>query len=298
MGGHHHHHHHNSGTNLRTAFFLNLGFTILEIFGGILTNSVAILSDAVHDLGDSLSLGMAWFLDKKSKQSADSKYSFGYARFSLLGALINCIVLLVGSIFIINEAIARLYAPEPSDAKGMILFALLGISVNGYAAYKMSSGKTLNEKVVSWHLIEDVLGWVAVLIVSIILLFTNAPYLDPALSILITLFILFGVFKNLRETLYVFLQGIPKDINVPEIENQLLSIDGVDSLHHTHVWSLEGEHHVFTTHARLTNIDTFGQIIEIKAKMKEVIKDYHFQHYTIETELDNETCSLCLEHNH
>ncbi|NNE27236.1 MAG: cation transporter, partial [Saprospiraceae bacterium] len=123
----------------------------------------------------------------------------------------------------------------------------------------------------------------------------DAPYLDPALSILITLFILLGVVKNLRETLFVFLQGIPKDIDVNEIERQLVAIEGVHSLHHTHVWSLEGEHHVFTTHAKLVNIDSFKQIIDIKTEMKRLIQAYHFQHFTIETELDNETCSLCIE---
>jgi cobalt-zinc-cadmium efflux system protein len=292
MEGHHHHHHHESGKNLKIAFFLNLGFTILEIIGGFYVNSVAIISDAVHDLGDSLSLGTAWYLDSKSKQSSDKYFSFGYARFSLLGALINSTIMIIGSIIVINEAVKRLYFPETSDAKGMMLFALFGIIINGYAAWKMSGGKTLNEKVVSWHLMEDVLGWVAVFIVAVVLNFKDIPYLDPALSILITLYILWGVVSRLKETFYIFLQGIPADIDLPKIEREILGIDKIKSLHHTHVWSLEGEHHVFTTHIKLEEIETFEQIIEIKQKVKSILLQYHFKHLTIETELEKETCSL------
>lgn len=255
-------------------------------------NSVAILSDAVHDLGDSLSLGTAWYLDRKSRQGADKKFSFGYARFSLLGALINSLVLIGGSVYIIFQAVERILTPEPSNARGMLLIAIIGIAVNGYAAWRMSGGKSLNEKVISWHLLEDVLGWVAVLIVSIILQFRDIHYLDPALSLLITAYILWGVFKRLKDTLFVFLQGIPKDIDLSEIERRLQQVEHVQSLHHTHVWSLEGEHHVFTTHLKLENIRNFHQITETKTKVKEILKEYPLKHYTIETELDNETCDL------
>ncbi len=149
MGDHHNHNHNTSGKNLKVAFFLNISFTILEIIGGYYVNSIAILSDAVHDLGDSLSLGTTWYLDSKSKQVSDKTFSFGYSRFSLLGALINSLVLIVGSVFVLYQAIERLLEPQHSDADGMIVFAIIGVLVNGYAAWKMSGGKSLNEKVVS-----------------------------------------------------------------------------------------------------------------------------------------------------
>ena len=289
---HDHHHQHPSGKNLKFAFFLNLGFTIFEIFGGFYVNSVAIISDAVHDLGDSLSLGTAWYLQRKSKKGRNSKFSFGYNRFSLLGALINSIVLVAGSIYVIYQAIQRIIAPEPSDAAGMVVFAVVGVLVNGFAAYKLSSGKSMNEKVISWHLMEDVLGWAAVLIVAIIMLFWPSPYLDPALSLLITAFILWNVLQRLKETLFIFLQGVPEDINMEEIENRILAIENVASLHHVHVWSLEGEHHVFTAHVKLKNINYFLQLLEVKERVKGILKDYPFNHYTIETELDEESCGL------
>lgn len=290
--GHHHHHEHASGKNLKIAFFLNLGFTILEVFGGLYVNSVAILSDALHDLGDSFSLGMAWYLDKKSKQGASERFSFGYTRFSLLGALINSLMLIAGAVFVISMAVSNILDPEIPNAEGMIGFALVGIAVNGYAAWRLHGGKSLNERVVSWHLVEDVLGWVAVLIVAVVLLFKEVPYLDPALSLLITAYVLWNVIKRLKETLFIFLQGVPEDISVEKIKQQLLDIPNVQSLHHTHVWSLEGEHHVFSTHLKLENIRKFSQILEVKGRAKEILRQYPFKHYTIETELDEEKCEL------
>ena len=287
----HHHSHDHSGKNLKVAFWLNLGFTILEIIGGWYTNSIAIMSDAVHDLGDSLSLGTSWYLHEKSKQHADKQFSFGYRRFSLLGALINSLVLITGSIYVIHEAIERIITPEKSDAEGMIYFAIAGVLVNGYAAWKLSSGKTLNERVISWHLLEDVLGWFAVLVVAIVLHFKEIHYLDPALSLLITAYILWNVMKRLKETLFLFLQGQPKDINREQIEQEILNVPNVKSLHNTHIWSLDGEHHVFTTHVKLESLDGFSNLLKIKKEIKQIMSKYPFEHFTIETEIDQEQCT-------
>ncbi|MDP2040250.1 MAG: cation diffusion facilitator family transporter [Algoriphagus sp.] len=293
-----HHHSHDSGKNLRLAFFLNLSFTLIELVGGWYVNSVAIISDAVHDLGDSISLGTSWYLDKLSKKKATESYSFGYRRFSLLGALINAIVLILGSVFVIREAILRLQSPEMSDAKGMFYFALLGVAVNGYAAWKLSKGKTLNERVITWHLIEDVLGWIAVLIASIILLFYPNPYLDPALSLLIAAFILWNVIKRLRETVFLFLQGQPLDVDKSAIEKEIRAIVHVDSTHHTHIWSLDGEHHVFTSHVKLKPLQSMEDILHVKNELKRIMKKYPFEHYTIETEFEGEDCFLLREEKH
>ena len=292
MGHQHDHDHHHSSGNLKLAFFLNAAFTVFELIGGFYVNSVAIISDAVHDLGDTLSLGTSWYLQNKSKQGRNNKFSFGYKRFSLLGALINSVILIAGSIYVIIEAVGRILEPEHSDAAGMFLFAIIGVAVNGYAALKLSKGKSMNEKVVSWHLMEDVLGWVAILIVSIVLYFKDIHYLDPALSLLITLFILWNVVKRLKDTLFIFLQGVPKEIDLDEIEEGILAVPNVASLHHMHVWSLEGTDHVFTAHIKLQNINRFQQLLDVKKEVKSLLQEYNFDHYTIETELDRETCDL------
>lgn len=290
-----HHHHHGSG-NIKVAFFLNLGFTIVEFFGGLYVNSVAIISDALHDLGDSISLGLSWYLDSKSKQEANQSFTFGYRRFSLLGAFINSMVLIVGSVFIINEAVERILNPEPTNAHGMFLFAILGVAVNGYAAWRVGHGKTLNEKVISWHLIEDVLGWAAVLVASIILMFKDVPYLDPALSLFITAYILWNVIKRLKETVHLFLQGAPEDFSVDEINQKLLAQDYIASTHHMHLWSLDGENHVFSTHLILRGVNSYDEVLEVKKRIRELLQPYRFSHCTIEVELDEDSCSIAHTH--
>jgi len=287
-----HDHSHDSTGDLRLAFFLNLSFTIIEIAGGIWTNSLAILSDAIHDLGDSLSLGMAWYLETYARKDKDKKYSYGYRRYSLLSALINTIVLIVGSVFILSRAVTRLFNPEPVDAKGMILFAALGIIVNGLAMLRLRGGKSLNAQVVAWHLIEDVLGWVAVLIMSIVLLFTDLYILDPIFSILITSFVLYNVIKNLRKTLALFLQAVPENMDLEMIENRLLAIDYVCSSHHTHIWSMDGEHHVLTTHLVVEEDASQDEVLCIKEDINQLSKEMDFLHTTVEIEYGDEKCSM------
>lgn len=286
------HNHHTAEKNISVAFFLNLGFTLIEIVGGLYVNSVAILSDALHDLGDSATLGISWYLQRKSTKKANKRFTFGYRRFSLLGALINSIILIAGSGLIIYEAVQRILSPEMSDAKGMIAFAVLGIAVNGYAAWKLSHGKSMNEKVVSWHLIEDVLGWVAVLIGAVVLLFTNNLYIDPVLSIMITSFILFNVAKRLKSTLKIFLQGVPEDIDMEEIDRLICQVKQVESTHHLHVWSLEGAEHVFTAHIKLKPVKNLEEVVEIKNEIYKKLAGFDFTHCAIETELYNEQCVM------
>lgn len=285
-------HQHQTTKNIRLAFFLNLGFTILEIIGGIAVNSVSIISDAIHDLGDSISLGLAWYLENKSQKKPTEKFTFGYYRFSLLGALINSVILIAGSVFVVSQAIERIQNPEPSNAQGMLIFALIGIAVNGYAAWKTSGSSSLNQRVVSWHLLEDVLGWFAVLVASIIMLFTDSQLIDPILSLLISVFILVGVFRSLKETLYLFLQGVPEDIDLKKICSDLEQIEHVESQHHTHIWSLDGEHNVFSSHLRLKEITNLNQLEGVKQQAKLVLEPYHFDHITLETELNEMDCSL------
>ena len=207
-----HSHNHSTG-NFRLVFAINLIFTLVEIVGAYMTNSVAILSDAWHDLGDTLSIGIAWRLEKISHRKADRFFSFGYRRFSLLGAVINCLVLSIGSTWILYESIVRLIYPQPVHATGMFGLALLGIAVNGFAAWKLSKSTSHNESILSLHLLEDVLGWIAVLITSVAIYFFDLNFLDPILSTCISVFILFGAFKRIKKTMKIFLQSIP-DVSI------------------------------------------------------------------------------------
>lgn len=287
-----HQHSHGDTADIRLAFFLNLGFTLLEIVGGLLTKSIAILSDALHDLGDSLSLGIAWYLSRYSERGSDARFSYGYRRFSLLGALISTLILVVGSLYILSEAVPRLRQPELPNAPGMALFAVIGIAVNGFAALRLRGGRSMNAQAVGWHLMEDVLGWVAVLVVSIVLLFWDVPILDPLLSIAITFYVLFNVLRNLNQTVRLFLQGVPADVDIEAVEQQLQAIPGVRSTHHTHVWSLDGEHHVLSTHLVVDGDAAKAEICRIKGAAIGLVDDVAFEHTTIEIEYEDENCRM------
>lgn len=265
---------------------------MIEAVGGWYVNSVAILSDALHDLGDSLALGIAWYLEGQSKKGPSNRFTFGRQRFSLLGALINSLILIGGSVFVIYEAIPRLLAPEESYAPGMVALALLGIAVNGAAVLRLSSEHSLNERMVRLHLLEDVLGWVAVLLMSIVLLFVDWYFLDPLLSLLITAYILFGVVKSLRQTLKILLQGSPDNMELEDIQEALLALPKVDSLHHTHLWSLDGTHHVFTSHAVLCNVETLEDLTEVEQAIHDKLCKFDLSHFTVATEMEHQPCKM------
>jgi len=294
--GHDHHdhsnHQHADLGNIRLAFFLNLVFTIIEIFGGLWTNSLAILADAIHDLGDSFALGSAWFLERLSIKKGDALYSYGYRRFSLLGALISATVLILGSVFILLHAIPRIFDPQHSYAPGMVLFAIMGIAVNGAAVLRLKGSTGINAKMVTWHLLEDVLGWAAVLAVSLILLIRDIPFLDPLLSCLITAYVLFNVLKNLGKTFGVFMQGVPEGVDLATIEKDMRSLAHVTCTHHTHIWSLDGMHHVLTTHVVVDKGATREDIMVIKDHIRNLMLTHGMDHSTVEIEYSGEECRI------
>ncbi len=276
--------------NIKTAFFLNISFTILEIVGGIFTNSIAILSDALHDLGDSLSLGLSLYLEKVSQRKRDNRFSFGYRRFSLLAALINSLVLIVGSIIILIVAVPRLLNPETVHVKGMFALSIFGILVNGAAAWRLTKGKSMNERVLTWHLLEDVFGWVAILIISLVMLKWDFPILDPILSILITVFIFWNVIKRLKETAVIFLQAIPPGIDVDKLEMCISDLEKVISTHDTHIWSMDGEYTIMSTHIVVSDSLPKSEYLQVKNRVKECCEDVGIHHITVEIEQDDEDC--------
>ncbi|MCD8264516.1 MAG: cation diffusion facilitator family transporter [Tannerellaceae bacterium] len=271
---------------------MNFFFAIIELFGGLYTNSVAILSDALHDFGDSISLGVAWYLQKISGKGRDKYYSYGYKRFSLLGALFISVVLLVGSIFVIKECIERIMHPQEPNAAGMFALAILGIVVNGIAVLRLQKGNSINERAVSLHMLEDVLGWAAVLVVSIVMMFIELPILDPLLSIGISIWILINVYRNLKATFHIFLQQVPQNINLEQLQQSIRQLDHVKSLHDIHLWTLNGEENILTLHVVTSKNITPEQQGRLKAAIRSVCSQADIRHVTIEMETDNEVCEL------
>jgi cobalt-zinc-cadmium efflux system protein len=281
-----------SDENIRTAFVVNLLFTLIEFAGGILTNSLAITADALHDLGDSFALGLAWFFERIATRGKTPLFSYGYRRFFLVSAVVNAIVLIIGSVLILALAVPRVFSPEPVNAEGMILLALLGILANGAAAYSVHRGKTMNETMVTWHLVEDVLGWVGILVVSIVLIVWDLPVLDPLFSLVITVFILVNVVRNFRKTMIIFLQGVPPSVTLKGVEEALLRLPLVQGIHDTHLWSLDGEHHILTTHLVVGKECTSEEIRQVKCSAREKAMEMGISHATLEIEALGEACEM------
>jgi cobalt-zinc-cadmium efflux system protein len=276
--------------NIQVAFWLNLCFALLELIGGFYTNSVAVLSDALHDLGDSISLGTSWYFQKKSQQKRDSHFTYGYRRFSLLGAFINCIVLTVGSVFVISESVQRIFNPSQPDARGMLILAVMGIGVNLVAMLGLKKGKSINERVMSLHFLEDVLGWAAVLVGSIVMMFYDVPVLDPLLSLSIAAFILFNVYKNMKAVFQIVLQGTPENISEDKIRSLIMSFPLVKGLHDVHVWSMDGNYHIVTLHVVVANTLSIAEQEQLKTLIKESMNNLSIQHATVELETENYDC--------
>ena len=285
-------HNHNHGSkNILVAFFLNATFTIIELIGGYLTNSVAIYSDALHDLGDSIALLFSYFAEKYSYKIPDTKFTFGYRRFSVLSALLNGLILLLGSIFVIYESILRISNPEEVKPVGMLFLAILGIVVNSIAAYKLSNDKGMNQKMVMYHLVEDVLGWVAVLIVSLVLMFKPWYMLDSILSIIISLVILRGVYKNIIKISAIFLQKFPDELELENIKDELMIFDLIQDVHAFKGWSLDSETYYLRFHVSLPETTTIKEIDILKINIKKILEKYNVSFSSVEFESKTNNCN-------
>ena len=286
--------------NILLAFILNISFSIFELIGGLFTNSVAILSDSIHDLGDALSIGISYSLEKKSKKKADNKYTYGYIRYSVLGGVITTTILVVGSILVIINSIKRLFNPIEINYHGMIIFAIFGVVINFFAAYVTKDGHSINQKSVNLHMLEDVLGWIVVLIGAIIMNFTNISLLDSLMSIGVALFILVNSFENLKDALDLFLEKTPKDIDIDKLKHHLLAIKGVDDIHHIHIWSIDGYHNYATMHI----VTKVKNVANIKKQIRTELEEHNICHCILETEEDvcnDEVCNVKLKdmpHHH
>ena len=271
--------------NILIAFLLNLGFSLFELVGGFLTGSVAILSDAVHDIGDAASIGIAYFLERKSKKQPDGVYTYGYGRYSVVGSMITTLILLVGSAFVIVSAVARIFDPVPIRYDGMIIFAVVGVCVNLGAAFFTREKGSLNQKAVNLHMLEDVLGWAVVLVGALVMRFTDWAVIDPLMSIGVAVFILVSALRNLWEAVELFLERAPRGIETEEIRKHLMAIEGVEDVHHIHLWSMDGQSNYATMH-----IVTAAEAHHIKDAVREELKEHGIGHATLELETPGEHC--------
>ena len=271
--------------NILIAFALNLLFSVFEFAGGLITGSVAIVSDAIHDMGDAVSIGISYYLEKKSKKQPDETYTYGYARYSVVGSVITTLILLIGSCFVVYNAVGRIITPTQIHYNGMILFAVVGVIVNFCAAFFTREGDSLNQKAVNLHMLEDVLGWVVVLVGAVVMRFTDFAIIDPVMSIGVAVFIFVNAVRNLKAAMDLFLEKAPQGIAVGEIKEHIMQLAGVLDVHHVHIWSMDGSHNYATMH-----IVTDGEPGEIKAAVRKELQTHGIGHVTLELEEDWEHC--------
>lgn len=271
--------------NIMVAFILNLGFAIFEFIGGYFTNSVAIISDAIHDIGDALSIGISYVLERISKRKPNDKYTYGYLRFSVLGSLLTTVFLIIGSIVVLYHAVERIMNPVDISYDGMILLAVIGVIINFLAAYFTKDGDSLNQKAVNLHMLEDVLGWVVVLVGAVIMYFTDIKIIDPIMSMGVALFILKSALGNLKQVMDLFLEKTPYGIDIEELKTDILKVKGVIGVHHIHVWSIDGVNNYATMHVISKNNND-----KLKHNIKALLHEKGIVHTTIEMESPDDYC--------
>lgn len=268
------------------AFFLNLTYAIVEFIAGGLFGSSAVLADSVHDLGDAIAIGISAFLESISNREEDSHYTLGYKRFSLLGAMVTAVILMTGSVLVILENIAKIFHPQPVNDEGILWLGIIAITINVLASLVIRKGQTKNESILSLHFLEDTLGWVAVILMAIVLRFTDWYILDPLLSLAISFFILSKALPRFWRTLKIFLDAVPEGVDIQKIKTDLAELDHVASINQLNLWTMDGLEKNAIVHVCLEEME---HMETCKESIRIFLKDCGFQNITIEVDADLES---------
>ena len=270
-----------SKTSIWLAFFLNLSYAIVEFIAGGIFGSSAVLADSVHDLGDAIAIGISALLETISNREEDRQYTLGYKRFSLLGAMLTSVILMIGSVLVILENITKIAHPQPVNENGILWLGIIAVAINVLASLVVRKGKTKNESILSLHFLEDTLGWLAVILMAIILRFTDWYILDPLLSLVISIFILTKAIPRFWSTLKIFLDAVPEDVDIKQVKNDLEQLDHVVSVNQLNLWTMDGLERNAIVHVCLEEIE---HIEYCKESIRNLLKDYGFQNVTIEVD--------------
>lgn len=268
------------------AFFLNLGYAIVEFIAGGIFGSSAVLADSIHDLGDAIAIGISAFLESISNREEDSHYTLGYKRFSLLGAMVTAVILMTGSVLVILENITKLVHPQPVNDEGILWLGIIAVSINVLASLVIRKGQTKNESILSLHFLEDTLGWVAVILMAIVLRFTDWYILDPLLSLAISIFILSKAIPRFWSTLRIFLDAVPEGVAIKQVKNDLEQLDNVASINQLNLWTMDGLEKNAIVHVCLEWIEDMEAS---KTAIRHYLKDIGFHNITIEVDSDQDS---------
>ena len=272
-----------SKTSIWLAFFLNLSYAIVEFIAGGIFGSSAVLADSVHDLGDAIAIGISALLETISNREEDRQYTLGYKRFSLLGAMLTAVILMIGSVLVILENVTKIVHPQPVNENGILWLGIIAVAINVLASLVVRKGKTKNESILSLHFLEDTLGWLAVILMAIILRFTDWYILDPLLSLVISIFILSKAIPRFWSALKIFLDAVPEGVETAEIEKELAALANVKSINQLNLWTMDGLEKNAIVHVCLEEIE---HIEYCKESIRNLLKDYGFQNVTIEVDVN------------
>ena len=268
------------------AFFLNLSYAIVEFIAGGVFGSSAVLADSVHDLGDAIAIGVSAVLETISNREEDSRYTLGYKRFSLLGALITAVILMTGSVFVILENLTKLFHPQPVNDEGILWLGIIAVTINVLASLVIRNGKTKNESILSLHFLEDTLGWIAVILMAIVLRFTDWYILDPLLSLVISFFILSKALPRFWSTLKIFLDAVPEGVDIEQVTSDLEQLEHVASVNQLNLWTMDGLEKNAIVHVCLEQIEDMEAS---KTAIRHHLKDIGFHNITIEVDSDQDS---------
>ena len=268
------------------AFFLNLSYAIVEFIAGGVFGSSAVLADSVHDLGDAVAIGVSAVLETISNREEDSRYTLGYKRFSLLGALITAVILMTGSVFVILENLTKLFHPQPVNDEGILWLGIIAVTINVLASLVVRKGKTKNESILSLHFLEDTLGWIAVILMAIVLRFTDWYILDPLLSLVISFFILSKAIPRFWSTLRIFLDAVPEGVDIEQVTSDLEQLEYVASVNQLNLWTMDGLEKNAIVHVCLEQIEDMEAS---KTAIRHHLKDIGFHNITIEVDSDQDS---------
>lgn len=270
-----------SKTSIWLAFFLNLSFSVVEFIFGVIFNSSAVLADAVHDLGDALAIGLSACLETISNRQEDKRYTLGYKRFSLLGAMLTAVILMIGSVLVILENITKIVHPQPVNENGILWLGIIAVAINVLASLVVRKGKTKNESILSLHFLEDTLGWLTVILMAIILRFTDWYILDPLLSLVISIFILSKAIPRFWSALKIFLDAVPEGVETSDLEKDLEALPNVKSVNQLSIWSMDGLENNAIVHICIEN---WEQMMETKEAVRQCLEERGVQNITIEVD--------------
>ena len=270
-----------SKTSIWLAFFLNLSYAIVEFIAGGIFGSSAVLADSVHDLGDAIAIGISALLETISNREEDGQYTLGYKRFSLLGAILTAVILMIGSVLVILENITKIVDPQPVNEEGVLWLGIIAVSINVLASLVVRKGKTKNESILSLHFLEDTLGWLAVILMAIILRFTDWYILDPLLSLVISIFILTKAIPRFWSALKIFLDVVPEGVETGDLEKDLEALINVKSVNQLSIWSMDGLENNAIIHLCL---EDWEQMIATKNQVRQLLEERGIQNITIEVD--------------